>query len=177
MPSKTSQVHIPGQPWTRDQVIYALKQRVRQKLSLSARVVEKEFSGLVRAARQIFGSFPKARRATKIKPKQFRLRRVERVWTQRKTIAALRKWYRQHRTTPPSPSSQGYRRLQRLRYHAQKYFPNTNTLRRKLGLPRVHYWSPDLVIKRLRLRIERGQRMNPKTLRKKVRRLYQAARA
>jgi hypothetical protein len=74
--------------WTDRDVIEAIRRRRRERLALNAKAVARDVGqGLVKQARQRFGSWDAALRAAGLKPEQIRLNRT---WTKQAVVAAIR---------------------------------------------------------------------------------------
>lgn len=172
---KSNQKRILYRHWTQAEIIQLIKDRVRQKLSLHAKGIQKDNPNLYAAAWRKFGRWRKACQSAKVslmisigrKPK----------WSQEKLLAALRAWYQQH-PSPPPKSSKSYKHFKALWITVARYFPSRNSAREKLGLPliRSRRWTAAKVIKELQDRFRRGQPINTMALLKEKRFLYTAAR-
>jgi hypothetical protein len=74
--------------WTRDGIIFELRQYHRDRNALNSGAIQKEDPGLHAAAVRHFSSYDEALRAAKVDPQKVRERRS---WTQEDVVAGLRK--------------------------------------------------------------------------------------
>lgn len=180
MINKINVRHIPYYRWTAEQVIYAIRERVKQKLRLNHTTVKQEEQTLVRAAYLIFGSWRKALEAAKIKPSQFGFKPYER-WSREKIIKALREWYSAHPIPPPINSKAEKRRL-RLHIIARRYFLNNRQVIEAIGAdliwrrPYHTLWNSEKVIKSIQARVRDKKPLKSAIVLKENQSLYRAAR-
>jgi len=165
MTTKVTHKHIYGQPWTREEVIKAMRQRVRQKLPVSFREVFRDDSRLCGAVLRKLGSWTAMYKILGIKPENMR------TWPLRKVIRSLREAYHQ----------KDVNRCQYCWKLARRFIPSRALIRKKFNLPAPPkrlptIWPREKVIKCLQERMRDKKLINTTAILADNRFLYAAAR-
>jgi hypothetical protein len=167
--------HIRGQSWTKEQVVWAIKERKRRHLPLNSKSIEHDNQSLLRFSSKLFGSWNNALHAAGFNPDK--IRRF--TWTPEKLITAVKQWVKRH-PKKPHPHSETYRKWFSLNSAVKRHFHGAKVKEEKLGIHwppyRQGFWSPEKVICAIQERVKNGQAISSLKLIKENESLYRAGR-